>query len=82
MGKCRRSVLDIPGQCPGVIHTPLLQSSAKHSKIPPCGSSRDTAEMENKGGMSGMRGQTPYPGERPITGLKPPVCLWHAAQIR
>lgn len=33
-------------------------------------------------GTSGMWGQTPYPGESQITGLKPPVCLWHAAQIR
>lgn len=53
-------MLDISGQCPGVIHTPLLQSPAA-----------GTQQWWRIRGMSGMWGQAPYPGERPITGLKP-----------
>lgn len=45
-------------------------------------SSGNTVVSEYKGECLGCGGQAPYPGERPITGLKPPACLWHAAQIR
>lgn len=57
MGKGRRSVLDISGPCPGVIHTSLLQSAAKHSRMGGGGA----AERQNKGNVWDMRiGSIPW----------------------
>lgn len=73
-------MLDISGQCPGVIHTPLLQSLVKHSKATPSGGNRDTAEMGNKGNVWDV-GTGSIPRGKANYRLKAP-CLWHAAQIK
>lgn len=76
-GNWRRSVLDISGHCPGVIHTPLLQSAAKHNNLRLWGQ-RGTRRRWR---MSEMWGTGSIPWGKANYRLTAP-CLWHAAQIR
>lgn len=52
---------------------PFVTICSKIQPPPPVGAA-GTLQKHGIRGMSGMWGQAPYPGERPITGLELPVC--------